>query len=394
MEMSLGTGRLDTGDPVAVSSQHAPPRVVPPRRPVGLRRRPGSDRGRERVGDRREHDDRRRGTDERGAGDHELGDGRADELDRDGHDLDFDELDSDDLRADDDRGLDDGGRDHEGEASGPRYHEVRQKSSHNAFQRHEALFDQFVYHRIRSLEFDIFTSKAFESTLTGDWFVYHIDVIDDDTHCRTLSQCLGQVAAFARAVPEHEVVTLWIDLKNGFGDGHQPEDLDALLAAAFAEALVRPAELLAACPGATTLQEAVTTRGCTWPHLESWRGRVIVMLTGGDLADPSGPLATYVGADAGARAAFVAPGLSDAQDLLKYPEAIVHNLEIGDATVAEAVRAAGMVSRVWTADDEDAWTASVQAGCITSPPIRSTAAKIHGRIRRGPGLAVHLHRGL
>lgn len=248
------------------------------------------------------------------------------------------------------------------EASGPRYHEVRQKSSHNAFQRHEALFDQLVYHRIRSLEFDIFTSKAFESALTGDWFVYHIDVIDDDTHCRTLSQCLDQVAAFARAVPEHEVVTLWIDLKNNFGAGHQPEDLDALLEAAFAEALVRPAELLAACPGATTLQEAVTTRGCTWPHLESWRGRVIVMLTGGDLVDPSGPLATYVGADAGARAAFVAPGLSDARDLFTHPEAIVHNLELGDVAVAGAVRAAGMVSRVWVVDDEDAWAAAAGTG--------------------------------
>ncbi|MCY1011580.1 hypothetical protein OV079_39660 [Nannocystis pusilla] len=150
--------------------------------------------------------------------------------------------------------------------------------------------------------------------------------------------------------------------KEYFGAGHQPEDLDALLEAAFAEALVRPAELLAACPGATTLQEAVTTRGCTWPHLESWRGRVIVMLTGGDLVDPSGPLATYVGADAGARAAFVAPGLSDARDLFTHPEAIVHNLELGDVAVAGAVRAAGMVSRVWVVDDEDAWAAAAGTG--------------------------------
>ncbi len=71
---------------------------------------------------------------------------------------------------------------------------------------------------------------------------------------------------------------------------------------------MRPAELLAACPGATTLQEAVTAGECTWPRLEAWRGRVIVMLTGGDLGDPSGALASYVGGDAGARAAFVRPG--------------------------------------------------------------------------------------
>ncbi|MCY1056685.1 Ca2+-dependent phosphoinositide-specific phospholipase C [Nannocystis sp. SCPEA4] len=248
------------------------------------------------------------------------------------------------------------------ESSGPRYHEVRQKSSHNSFQRHESLIDQLVYHRIRSLELDVHVGKSFESSIAGDWFVYHTDIIDADSQCLTLSQCLGLVAAFSRVVPEHEVVTLWIDLKDGFNNyvAHQPEDLDALLTAVFGEALVRPAELLAACPGATTLQEAVTGE-CTWPRLEAWRGRVIVMLTGGDLGDPSGALASYVGGDAGARAAFVAPGLSDAAALADHPEAIVHNLEIGDVTVAQAVRAAGLVSRVWVADDEDAWTEAEQA---------------------------------
>jgi len=245
-------------------------------------------------------------------------------------------------------------------ASGPRYHEVRQKSAHNAFQRHESLIDQLVYHKIRSLELDVHVGKSFESKIAGDWFVYHTDIIDAESQCRTLSQCLGLVAAFTRVVPEHEVVTLWIDLKDGFEAGRQPDDLDALLTAAFGEALVRPAELLAACPGAVTLQDAVTMGDCTWPRLEEWRGRVIVMLTGGGLDDPSGALASYVGDDAGARAAFVAPGLSDAAALPDHPEAIVHNLEVGDVTVAAAVRAANLVSRVWVADDADAWAASEQ----------------------------------
>lgn len=248
------------------------------------------------------------------------------------------------------------------EPSGPRYHEVRQKSAHNAFQRHESLFDQLVYQRIRSLELDVHTGKAFEAGLDGDWFVYHTDIVDDETHCRALSQCLGQVAAFMRAVPEHEVLTLWIDLKDGWGGAHSPADLDALLAASFGDELVRPEELLAACPGAVTLQEAVTSRGCTWPHLEAWRGRIVVALTGGGLDDPGGALASYVGGDAGARAAFVAPALAEAAKLMQHPEAIVHNLAFGDVALAEAVRAAGMVSRVWVADDADAWAEAEQAG--------------------------------
>ncbi len=50
--------------------------------------------------------------------------------------------------------------------------------------------------------------------------MYHTDIIDADSQCLTLSQCLGLVAAFSRVVPEHEVVTLWIDLKDGFNMSH------------------------------------------------------------------------------------------------------------------------------------------------------------------------------
>lgn len=246
-------------------------------------------------------------------------------------------------------------------ALGLRYDQVRQKSAHNSFQRDESLLDQLVYHRIRSLELDVHHSASFAAELPGDWYVYHIDIVDDDSHCRTLSQCLGLLAAFQRAQPEHEVLTLWIDLKDPFIADHQPADLDARLDAAFGAKLLRPAELLARCPAATTLQQAVTLPGCGWPELESLRGRVLVALTGGDLV-PGSALATYVGVDAGLRAAFVAPDLNSAAAIPAHTEAMLYNLAVADVGLAAAVRDAGLVSRVWVLDEAADWTAAEQAG--------------------------------
>lgn len=241
-------------------------------------------------------------------------------------------------------------------AAGLRYDQVRQKSAHNSFQRDEGLIDMIVVHRVRSLELDIHVGKTLEPDVGGDWYVYHTDVVDADSQCRLLSQCLAQVAAVVEALPEHEAITLWVDLKDGFGGGHQPADLDARLLAAFGPRLVTPGELVAACAGATTVQAAVTTAGCGWPELAALRGRVIVALTGGDAA-----LAAYVGADAAARAAFVAPALT-AEAIAGRPEAAFVNLAAGDVEVATAVGAAGLVSRVWVLDDADAWAAAVTAG--------------------------------
>ena len=53
-----------------------------------------------------------------------------------------------------------------------RYNEVRQTSSHNAFQRLEGIYDQVVYWRIRSLEIDLHRGKPFRSALKKDWYIY------------------------------------------------------------------------------------------------------------------------------------------------------------------------------------------------------------------------------
>lgn len=52
-----------------------------------------------------------------------------------------------------------------------RYNEVRQTSSHNAFQRPEGIYDQVVYWRIRSLEIDLHRGKPGRNGLKRDWYI-------------------------------------------------------------------------------------------------------------------------------------------------------------------------------------------------------------------------------
>ncbi len=250
------------------------------------------------------------------------------------------------------------------------FNQVRQKSSHNSYERQEAIFDQLVYHRLRSLEFDLHAARDNEPALAGDWYVYHFDLpgITPATSCTKFSDCLGELAAFHRAVPGHEVATIFVDLKSDFGAGHSPAELDALLASALPEgALFGPADLLAACPGAADLRAAVAGGACAWPSLEALRGKFVFALTGGDTCSPASKLSVYAGAEAGARAAFVAPevgGACDVAALTQDRKTVFVNMKSGAASDESAplVRAAGLVGRVYDLNDEGAWRRAFDAG--------------------------------
>lgn len=241
-------------------------------------------------------------------------------------------------------------------APSTRYDQVAQKSVHNAYQRHEAFLDQLVYHRIRSLEVDIHVGKSFEPTTSGQWYVYHTDITDDATWCVHLEDCLAAVASYTRAVPDHEVLTLWVDLKDPWDDTHGPGELDLALRNAFGDALATPDELRARC-GADDAQSALLAEDCGWPTLDALRGRVLVMLTGGGSV-----LREYHDASPAERAAWVAPALGELADAGDWPNTAVFNFEIVDVDLAAAFVEAGYVTRAWGVDDEASWDAARNAG--------------------------------
>lgn len=242
----------------------------------------------------------------------------------------------------------------------PRYDRVQQKSTHNAYQRQEAIIDQLVYHRVRSIELDLHVGKTFEPQIDGDWYVYHTDITDDETSCRRFSDCLGEVQVFAEAVPEHEVVTLWIDLKDDWDDSHAPADLDAQLQAAFGDALYGPGDLLAACPGAPDLAAAARDPACGWPTTSELRGRIVVALTGGGVNDPASRLSTYA---ALGLEAFVAPDVTGSPALdAAHPSVAIYNAGADELPPAQGSIDAGFVTRIWGLNDAGAWAPAAELG--------------------------------
>lgn len=233
----------------------------------------------------------------------------------------------------------------------PRYDEIVQKSSHNSYARAEPLLDQLVYHRVRSLELDVHVMREGASIAAGDWAVYHQDLpLMRDTSCALLSDCLRQLRAFHAAIPAHEVVTLFVDLKDGFGRGHAPADLDRVIEAELGrENIATPADLVDACPGATSLRDAVAG-ACRFPTIRSLTGKFILAVTGGASCDPDSHVARYAGDRPLDRLAFLAPRVDGACPVAAYdarPDVAFFNMRFDQRARARDVRRRGLVARVF-----------------------------------------------
>lgn len=249
-----------------------------------------------------------------------------------------------------------------------------QRSSHNSYERLEPLLDQLVYHRIRSVELDIHAGKNGGTTASGDWFVYHEDVpFLNDTSCTRLSDCLGQVAAFHRAFPRHEVVTLWIDLKEAFAAGHAAVDLDALVAKALGRANVfAPEDAKKRCPAASTLRGALAGE-CTFPTLNDLRGKLVVAVTGGGACDAASPVMTYDGA-----LAFRAPNHAASCTPAQGDDVFV-NLSWDDRAQATEARSLGLVTRMYEGglpgglDTKEDFDGAIAAGALHAATDKANA---------------------
>ncbi|WP_295455737.1 Ca2+-dependent phosphoinositide-specific phospholipase C [uncultured Thiodictyon sp.] len=237
-----------------------------------------------------------------------------------------------------------------------RYNQVRQKSSHNSYQRTEGYLDQALYWRVHSLEMDIHTSNndSHWPALTSDWYVYH-KWSEAESSVNTLSDALDVLKAFHLAVPEHEVLTIWVDFKDNFTatGNHTPEAFDELLRSKLGrDAIWGPPDLIG---DSANLQTAVAAKG--WPTLERLRGKFIFAGTTGNLSSSDSQLNQYVdnGKTASQRLAFVAPEITKSGDITAYNYAVVFNLNSDHYSVAADVFAKGFVSRVYGSESKSSW---------------------------------------
>ena len=242
-----------------------------------------------------------------------------------------------------------------------RYNDVRQKSVHNAFQRSEGIYDQVLYWRVRSLEVDIHSSgHPFAACPDDDWLVFH-GWTDPLSNVLTLDEFLQICAGVQHTIPDHEVITLFVDIKDGFPASTSSDRswarFDALLDRHLGAALYRPADLLGRA-GAATLRDAV--QGTGWPTLSELRGKFLVVLTGSETQ-----LAHYIVSPDTAedRSAFLSRGITAPGDIGADDDIVFFNMDNDHVALANVVGELGFVSRAYYVDDDDTWNRALTANC-------------------------------
>ena len=251
------------------------------------------------------------------------------------------------------------------------YNQVTLKTIHNSYQRDEPILDQMLYDNVRSVEVDIHKGKGADAP-AGKWWVYHIDApTQDHSSCKFLDDCLATLAAFHKAMPDHEVVTLYVDFKDDWITGHMPADFDKRLSDALGrENIAAPADFISACPGAANLRAAVTGT-CKFPSLGSLRGKFIIAGTGGSGCDANSHVSKYGGAKPSDRLAFMSADLDGDCPLAEYdkhPDIVFLNMKLDDRGQAQAVRDKGLIGRIYTGglngglDSQDDFNSAKTAG--------------------------------
>lgn len=240
------------------------------------------------------------------------------------------------------------------------YHRVQQKSVHNAYQRNETLSEMLNGHGIRSLELDIHSAKRGRPELDGNWYVYHT-AFESGSSVDTLSEGLELLRQFHEAHPRHEVITLWMDIKDEFSSpSHTPDALDKVFDEHLDDALFSPSELLENCPAARDLQDTVQADGCSWPDAGTLRGRFMIILT-------ETPNRQYIaqGQEALTRRAFIAPQITKPVDADQQRFAVFFNMEksvVSNSDSIHKLQNKHLVTRTWDLNDRKSWQMAAGRG--------------------------------
>ncbi|HEV8000031.1 MAG TPA: Ca2+-dependent phosphoinositide-specific phospholipase C [Planctomycetaceae bacterium] len=129
---------------------------------------------------------------------------------------------------------------------------------------------------VRSFELDLQYRK-------GEFFVFHVAMLDEGSTCRTLKEGLESVRKWSDAHPRHLPISFLFELKQEgprldstikIPDAAALDQLDGILRSVFPpERTITPDDVRGS---AATLREAVQKSG--WPTLEAARGKVFYIL--------------------------------------------------------------------------------------------------------------------
>ncbi len=164
-----------------------------------------------------------------------------------------------------------------------RVHHIQAKGTHNSYHlapEHEAvgewdyshlpLDEQAACQGVRQFELDVHWRDD------GGFDVLHVPVLDVETNCATLRDCLGTLRDFSDDSPLHHPLFVMVEPKNGYRDEEVDDylaDLEAAVAETWPDRLLTPDLLRGEHPDLAT---AIATEG--WPTLGQVRGHLLLWL--------------------------------------------------------------------------------------------------------------------
>lgn len=247
-----------------------------------------------------------------------------------------------------------------------RFDQVFRPTSHNTYLREKAPRLVDALDRLRSIEVDVWEDAGFfMGARPRHWYVRHLPWWGNASNASPpgdLAACLGDVLGWSEAHPGHELVTVFVEKKQGWKASHPPAALDELLVERLGrERLLAPQDLMKERhPSLRAL-----ARAGGWPTEAELRGRVAVVLHGGRWhgVRANRTLAAYASDRRGGAMCFVAPEAFEPSQVAGAPPGfspeaaewvVFFNLEKGCERLAPLVRERGCLSRVWGVACDDA----------------------------------------
>ena len=222
-----------------------------------------------------------------------------------------------------------------------RLDEVALLGSHNTYNRSGHLTDA-LDHGVRAIEIDIWDDGRTnlvgigDDEMHGDWYVRHLNDVfhgHNQNNCGqgngNFAHCLDDLRVWHEHHPQHPLIVVFVDKKQGWGESRTPQDFDRLLLTHIDRRTLTPQTPLHGCADAPspsllvspillkgdarTLRLAAETKRL--PLLERLRGKFMFVLT-------QSSLDTYVAWQGAQACALVAPEIHHGQ--MRYD--VVHGM--------------------------------------------------------------------
>lgn len=235
---------------------------------------------------------------------------------------------------------------------------------HNCYEKKysSSLEDALEY--TSTLELDIWDSQYFigKKKYHGtDWFVKHSLFQKGNKNCAggSLRLCLTEIEEWTRKNPQHDVLTIYIDKKEGWGSHkseRKPEDLDNLISSIFPEdKIYSPKEVL---QENENLRSSV--HGCNWPSTKELKGKVIFVITDATILTRKNKLLNnYLNKQQNSSLCFVAPRIKKKSEILKprgmsienTSNVIFYNLAYKNSGLSSKISSSNYINRVYNSPE-------------------------------------------